>query len=829
VRLNTRLLIRPERGQQDFGQVASKPWHPLPCRLTAVRPQSRFRGIRLAWCAAAVFACGVAGAEDEVISTADRRMLADALYARGMHEQAMREYAVLAADRSLEERDTLLFRLGESCRRLKRNIDAENAYARLVRDFPKSTYRPQAQVQRALLAAEDNRFKDATALLTPFAEDPTVPEDLAPAILQALADILERGGDVAGALARYDQIRTRFPSTEYAAPAAIRQAYALAQSAKPEDRARAIAFLREAVTRAQTPRVAAEALFQLGQTLTSEGRPQESLAVFAELRQKHPGDPRTRDAARAAAWACHDAAQFEAALAWIPADGGLPEERESFLYIRANCARNLGRLDAAAEAYQAFVRTYPKSPRLQRARYEWLLTLFRAARHADMLAAADGFDPGAEWVADVLWMQAESAAALKLTDQAVGFYTQVAEGYPMRPFAGDAWIRVGWLQHDRQAWREAAEAFTRAVADHPAHAEAAQTLYAAGVCLARAGVSEDALARWQKLTTDYPTYARADEVSFQIALELMRLKRDADAVTAFDRLIGEYATSTRRAEGLYWRGVLRRRLPGTENADGAIADFRGAIEAGLSADTLRDARLALGSLLLQREAAAEAAAVFQPLLEASTRNTLPPDHLAWLADFHFTHGTFAEAERAARALVESNPGAAWAQTGWALLGRALRAQNRTDEAITAYKQAADEAADTPHLPEALLRLGELLIDAGALEEADKRLREAVAKTTAPEWQGLRAHAYAGLGRCAAARGQSELALRYYLSVALLYDDPVLVPETLVKAALLHATLGRRSESEAVGRELLERYPESAQAKAWQIRLQANPAPGKEDP
>jgi TolA-binding protein len=303
--------------------------------------------------------CGLAGADDEVIRATDRRLLADALTARGLHEQAMREYAVLAADPDLEERDVVLFRLGESCRRLTRNADAEHAYARLVAEFPKSAFRAPAQIQRALLAAEEKRFTEAAALLTPFASDATVPEDLAPVVLQTLADILERGGDAAGALARFDQIRTRFPTSEFAAPAAIRQAYALAQSAKPADRARAIDLYREAAARAQTPRVAAEALFQLGQSLASSDQPKAAAAAFADLREKYPQDSRTRDAARTAAWACHDASLFEAALAWIPADGGGPDERESFQYIRANGARKLGRFDAAIEAYRAFIRVYP--------------------------------------------------------------------------------------------------------------------------------------------------------------------------------------------------------------------------------------------------------------------------------------------------------------------------------------------------------------------------------------------------------------------------------------------------------------------------------------
>ncbi len=505
-------------------------------------------------------------------------------------------------------------------------------------------------------------------------------------------------------------------------------------------------------------------------------------------------------------------------MAWIPADGGQADARESFLYIRANCERQRGRLDAAAAAYQEFVRQCPASPRLPRARYEWVLTLFRAGRHADLLATSEAMQADAEWAADVLWMRAESAAALKQTDQAVALYRKVGEGHPQRPFAGDAWIRAGWLLHGQQAWREAAQAFQQVPERYPAHAQAAQALYAAGICLARAGDSEGALASWRSLETKYPAYADQDEARFQTAMELIRLKRDKEAVEALDRLLREHPKSKRQAEGLYWRGVLRRQR---DDAAGAIADFRAAVEAGAPADILREARLALGTLLLQRDDAAGAAAAFQPLLDDATRDALPPDRLAWLSEFQFSRAAFVEAERAARSLSGRDHGAAWSQTGWALLGRALRAQKRNEESIDAYTRAAAQAADTRHLPETLLRLGELLADAGRLDEAEKRLREAVAKTAAPEWQGMRAHAYAGLGRCAEARGQNEAAIRYYLSVALLYDDPVLVPVALDKAAALHVALGRLADSETIGRELVARYPESAQAKAWQAKLAAD--------
>ena len=73
---------------------------------------------------------------------------------------------------------------------------------------------------------------------------------------------------------------------------------------------------------------------------------------------------------------------------------------------------------------------------------------------------------------------------------------------------------------------------------------------------------------------------------------------------------------------------------------------------------------------------------------------------------------------------------------------------------------------------------------------------------------MRANAYAGLARNAELKGDPEGALRYYMSVGILFDDPVLVPEALNKAATLLDKLGRAEEAKAMREELRARYPAS---------------------
>ena len=66
-----------------------------------------------------------------------------------------------------------------------------------------------------------------------------------------------------------------------------------------------------------------------------------------------------------------------------------------------------------------------------------------------------------------------------------------------------------------------------------------------------------------------------------------------------------------------------------------------------------------------------------------------------------------------------------------------------------------------------------------------------------------------------AQGNLDGAARHFLSVAVLFDDPVLVPECLDEAAEAFAKVGRKDESDKVVKELLERYPDSEWAKKRQ--------------
>ena len=231
--------------------------------------------------------------------------------------------------------------------------------------------------------------------------------------------------------------------------------------------------------------------------------------------------------------------------------------------------------------------------------------------------------------------------------------------------------------------------------------------------------------------------------------------------------------------------------------------------------------LELGMILQQVGRKGEAASLFQNLIDAPIAETLGADRLAWLAEFQLEQKQLDAAAQAAHVLITLKVDKGWTQTAWTLLGRVYRAKAERDPAIQAFTEALATGAATAYGAEAALRLGELLTESGKYDEAFKHLNDAATRASSTELLGLRARAYAGLAHNAELKGDTAGALRYYMSVGILFDDASLVPEALHKAALLLDKLGRVDEARAMRDELRARYPESPLVKSGQTVTEAS--------
>lgn len=771
-------------------------------------------GVALA-CAGACFAA-------DPVEMQDRQQLADGLFRRSLFELAAREYAALAKEPSgVSGMDNVLFRLGECHRRLKRMAEAEEAYKRLIEMFPSSPNVARAQLQRALILMEAGgaSLNDAVAAFERLA-GPEVPADVRAAALYHLGESLERLDRSAEALARYEELGTAFADSEYGMYSGLRTAWLLTKGGKPEDRRRAMGIYLELAHKAKDLKVAEEALYFAAQVALQDARYEESANLFQSLRTRFPASSRVAEGALGAGWANYYAGRYKEAseILDLVADKAGHPSREEILYVKANCLRQLEQRAEAVDVYAKQLAEFASGRLSELAWYERLTTLYRDGKYAEVLRESALRKPLPEKVADnVYWMNSEAAIAVQQPDVAVQNCRLLVDKCPKSPFVKDALYRLGWLLQKQEAWESASSWFVQVAERFPEDVLASKSLYASGVCRARLGQGDAALRDWTALLTKYPNSAEAAETLYQKAMEELRTKQLRAAGATLDERLRRFPDDERKAEVLYWRASVYRQTGELAEAE---KFFREALAASPAKEFEREAMLELGMILQQVGRKSEAAELFQRLLDAPIAEKLGADRLAWLAEFQLEQTQPDAALKAAQSLIALKPDKGWMQTAWTVVGRVHRGKGERDPAIHAFTEALGTGASTVYGAEAALRLGELLTEAGRFDEAAKHLNDAALRAASPELLALRAHAYAGLARNAELKGDAEAALRYYMSVGILFDDAALVPEALHKAARLLDKLGRTDEAQAMREELKARYPESPLAKPGQARAAA---------
>jgi TolA-binding protein len=744
----------------------------------------------------------------------ERVQFADGLFSRGLYDMARQEYeALLARPEPPPDRDVLLFRLAECHRELGSKSDAERAYRALIEAFPESTYRHQAEFRRAELFVAAAQFAEAETLFRALAgRDP--PEDILASSLYFLGYCMERQERGTEAQEAYREVVRRFPRSDYASYAALAAARLLRGQAGRE--AEADAYLAQAAAQSTTPRVAAEAQFLRGDVAYAAGDYTAAAAAYRELLSRYPDDRRAREARLQAAWSYFHAGQVgEAArLAAANLEAAASDTRPAWLYLQANCRRRQGDAARAVADYDALLRAYPEDALAGAAAYERLLVLFQQGDYAAVARDGPVLSAQPTYAEDLRWLLAESYIGLHRLPEAERILEALVAEHPDTDRAPVALFRLARMHYDRGAFEEAGRLYRQVADAYPEDRLAPEALAAAAYSETARGAYPPALADWTRLVADFPDWPRLEEALYQKALTELNLERP-EAGETLRRLLARAPRGADAAEAHYWLGVLAERAG---DPAGAEASLREALALEPSAELAARIRFRMAGALQGLERFPEAADILQELLGTAVRRDMSAPLLEWLARFRLEQQDYARAREAAEALGEDAPSPAWAQIGWTLAGNAARAQGDAAQATAAYLRAVAQPAQGPEGVGASLALGELMLDAGRLEEAASHFRRAAEHAADPDLARTRARCYLGLGDVARLQQDWEEAVRRYLSVSILFDDPELTPRALFGAVEGFTELGRRAERLSTAEELRRRYPDSP----WTRKLQEEP-------
>jgi TolA-binding protein len=738
---------------------------------------------------------------------ADRLQLADGLYARGMYELAAAEYEALLTDADrFADADVACYRLGECRRHLGDLIAADKAFKRVFEKYPGSAFRHRAGYRRANLFMDKGHLESAIPLYEALL-DAGPPPDIAVASHYYLGDAYMRTENSGEALAQFEIVRTQYRDTPFTVYAMLKLASLAAEAGGADSDKKALALYEDALGKSTSDRLSAEAVFQLAELYYGRGNFDRSAKLFARLLKDYPDDQRTAGARLRAAWAAHKAGLFSDALE--TAEASIKKAKSDmipdWLYLKANAQRQLSLNDDALLTYDSVLASSGTERLKNASRQEKAQVLYRMSRYSDAAREARAITLTDENRKDVYWLLAEANANSDIHGDAVQYYRLIIEEFPESNIAADAMYRLAFYLQKNASPMEAARYYHQLAAAFPTNELAPRALFAAGFCLDQSRQKADAVKTWTKLIDSYPNDTRIEEAMYRKGMAEVQLERGNDVLETFKSLIQRFPKSRFAPDAHFWRGMLMRE--GGRAID-AEAELRLALIKNPRVELEREALFHLA--LVQRKLGKHDVSVslLQPLLASPQAEKFTPALLQWMAEYQYEKQRYAEAQTAAEALVGSGTNTSKQHVGWSLVGRSRLAQGKHDEAAKAFEAALAQESEGAFAAESSLRLGEIRLKQGNNKEAKAFFEQAASKASNEEMLGIRAHAYMGLARSSKALGEAEAAARYFMSVAILYDDDALVPESLYEAATLFGELGQSEKKRKTAEELISRYPDS---------------------
>ncbi len=492
-------------------------------------------------------------------------------------------------------------------------------------------------------------------------------------------------------------------------------------------------------------------------------------------------------------------------------DAALPEA----LLLVANSQRQLRRYPDARTLYEQILQDYPQSPYAAEAQYERLVILYtidspELGPEIDAYLASHP-DEG-ERRDQLTLMKAEAFYKAKKFVEAIPLYASLQKSSLAPALKAEALFKLGWCQMQTSDHAAAVESFSAFLSRYPTHKLAASALAQRGFGHERTGDYKAALADFDTVLSRYP---RASEREFALqrkALILGQRDETRAMVESFRQLLKEFPKSRAAGQANYWIGLSAIQAKDYKEA---LAPLRAARK--LDADFAdRATSLLLTALFYQEERDALAGEVDQ----TGAKIRVPAEMLRWLGNAYLKdegsgkeedaapgkeeEGSAARAEKYLARLVGLEGTDDVLPADWLSLGKARIKLRKWDAARKALGTYLERATDPIPQANGYLALGEVELGAGKMEEALRCAHKV--QELQPEGR------YNALGRMlsgkvAAAKGEWENAAKLYLSVALLYDDPAITPQSLERAYEAYRSGGMETEARKVLNNLQSRYPE----------------------
>ncbi len=550
-----------------------------------------------------------------------------------------------------------------------------------------------------------------------------------------------------------------------------------------------------------SPLLQAEAGIQLGALEMKAQKWTSAVATFEKVQKMDVPPEWTNTANLNLVRAYYQSDQYEAVLKILTnpknhfPDGSDAETN----LLHAHTLRLLKKYKEAVEHYNVFLKKYPQHTSAENAAYERLLCLYAietSSWDAEVVTFLKTY-PKAQGIPRLLYLQAERAFQRKDYSFAITAYTSISLEKIDSEWIPDILYHHGLSLVQIARHEQAIQIFNDFLKRFPSHPYAANVLFQRGSIEEQMGKFEAAIVSFKELTERFPKATERETAIYRTALLYGELKKYSAMRQTFEQLAKDFPKSKFTNDAAYWIGwsffeekKYAEALPYLQKARQTNAkDY----------ESQATSRIILAHYHLKQRIA------LLKELDGLPTNTplLAPEIYGWLAQQSAHEKDDASAERYFHKLLSHPNASTWQQSAKWGLAKSLTAQSKWKEAIATLE---NYQKDYPTPTEMMATKLELIRAYMALKEftRSQEIAEDILRLQ-PEGKN-NAQARYLLGEMMFDQKKFSEAGKYFLSVAVLYDDAEMTPRSLAHAIEAFEAAGETNQASRLKQELKTKYP-----------------------
>lgn len=722
--------------------------------------------------------------------------LANSVFARKMYDYAIEEYEkFLISYPSAKGRDAAMFRLAECHRMLGNEQPARIGYEKLLMEFREGEFAGAAAYRMGEYLLAEKKY-DPAIIQFRLASTQAASDEVRLSAKFNLAQCLDRTDQKAEAAKVYAEVAAVEKNNPYRGYARMAAAEAAAKAGRKEE---ALESFSAIAADDSTPGPArAEAALKAAALAAELGQKEKAAKLFAQvLKMDGAGDWRSV-AYLGSMRLSFDLGDYKKVAAMaddMPADL-TSEAKAELLLLAANSQRQLGNTQAAQAAYNRLLTEFPDAPSSRDARFPRIVSMYQLG-DPNLLKEADEFLKGQitpKERAQVSLIKAETLFKDKKYADAGPIYASLADSKELdENLRNSALFKLARCETQTKNFPGAIKTYTEYIEKNQGKDTLSQAIAQRGIAYQDNKQYAEAIKDFDLLIEKYPKASERELALQQKALILGQQKDYKGMIAAFQQLLTEYPKSEGAGQANFWIGWAAFE---EKNYKEAIES----LERAAKLDPPQYGERATLRVILSYYYLEDRDALVK-LLAANPKITVPTEITLWLGRKAFEEGNYMKAEQYLLPVLQ-DPKAVNSDVLIELAEAQIKL-GKYREASPQVDQYLEKAREPYSRARGLLARSGIALGQKQFDEAVKLNEEAL--LLQPEGR-LNAEGRILSGEIAFARGDYDGASRAFMTVAVLYDDPIVTPKALRRAADAYRKMGNLLEAEKAQSEMQRRFP-----------------------